>query len=104
MSSQTTPLTARVTDLTQTLSTVGRTIRDRIELRRRVRAQATQAQASVIGILFIVYGIAFITWRTNPERAVQFVNSEIGINLVSAAMILQAVGLLWMFRLSRFKY
>jgi tight adherence protein B len=86
------------------LSTVGRTIRDRIELRRRVRAQATQAQASVVGILFIIYGIGFITWRTSPERTIDFVNSEIGMNLISASMILQAVGLMWMFRLSRFKF
>lgn len=90
--------------LSSTLATVGRTIRDRIELRRRVRAQATEAQASVIGILFIIYGIALITWRTNPERTVQFVSSDVGINLVSASMILQSVGLLWMFRLTRFKY
>jgi tight adherence protein B len=90
--------------LTATLSTVGRTIRDRIELRRRVRAQATEAQASVVGILFITYGIGFVTWRTYPERMEGFLESSTGLLLASAAMCLQAVGLLWMFRLSRIKY
>lgn len=90
--------------LTQTLSTVGRTIRDRIELRRRVRAQATEAQASVIGILLITYAIALITWRTHPERMEEFLASDVGMRMVSAAMVLQAVGLLWMFRLSRIRF
>lgn len=90
--------------LTSTLATVGRTIRDRIELRRRVRAQATEAQASVIGILVITYAIALITWRTNPERMEGFLQSEAGLLMVSSAMVLQAVGLLWMFRISRIKY
>ncbi len=90
--------------LTSTLSSVGRTIRDRIELRRRVRAQATEAQASVVGILLITYAIALITWRTNPERMEGFLSSRVGILLIAAAMALQAVGLLWMFRLSRIRY
>jgi tight adherence protein B len=90
--------------LTGTLATVGRTIRDRIELRRRVRAEATQAQFSSVMILFITYGIALITWISKPERMEGFLGSEAGIRLVSAAMLLQGIGLLWMFRLSRIKY
>ena len=90
--------------LTQTLATVGRTIRDRIELRRRIRSQATEAQASVIGILLITYAIALITWRTHPERMEIFLSSEVGVLMVSIAMVLQAVGLLWMFRLIRIRF
>jgi len=47
--------------LAPTLATVGRTIRDRVDLKRRVRAETTQAQASVVGILLISYAIALIT-------------------------------------------
>lgn len=90
--------------LAPTLSTVARTIRDRIEMQRRVRAEATQAQASVIGILLITYGIGFITWRTEPERMESFLGSDAGTKLAAAAVMLQALGLIWMSRLTRVRF
>lgn len=90
--------------LAPTLSTVARTIRDRIEMQRRVRAEATQAQASVIGILLITYGIGFITWRTEPERMESFLGSDTGTQLAAAAVMLQAIGLMWMSRLTRVRF
>src|SRR5262249_11657454 len=54
--------------LSTTLSTVGRTVRDRIELARRVRAQSVEAHASVGVVLLITYVLGFLMWRTNPDR------------------------------------
>jgi tight adherence protein B len=90
--------------LAPTLSTVGRTIRDRVELKRRIRAETTQAQASVIGVLGISYGIALITWRTNPGRMEDFIASDIGTTMLSIAVALQAIGLFWMSRLTRIQH
>jgi Flp pilus assembly protein TadB len=90
--------------LAPTLATVGRTIRDRVDLKRRIRSETTQAQFSVFGMLLIVYGIALITWRTYPDRMETFLGSDLGIRLVSVAVILQAVGLFWMSRLTRIRY
>jgi len=90
--------------LAPTLATVGRTIRDRVDLKRRIRAETTQAQFSVFGVLLIAYGIALITWRTYPDRMEMFLGSELGIRLVSIAVIMQAVGLFWMSRLTRIRY
>ena len=90
--------------LAPTMSKVGRTIRDRIELKRRVRAEATQAQASVIGVLLITYGIGFITWRTNPDRMEGFLASDVGTKLAAGAVILQAVGLVWMSKLTQIRF
>ena len=90
--------------LAPTLATVGRTIRDRVDLKRRIRAETTQAQASVVGILLISYGIAFITWRTYPDRMESFVSSDVGIPLISLAVAMQAIGLLWMSRLIKIRH
>ena len=90
--------------LATTLSTVGRTIRDRIELSRRVRAQGVESHASVAVILAITYILAFLMWRTNPDRLEAFVRTGIGTMLVAFAIGLQAVGLVWMSRLSRSKF
>lgn len=90
--------------LAPTLSTVGKSIRDRIEIGRRVRSQSTQAQASVIGIVCITYFLGLLMWRTNPASFEEFVQHPIGMNFMAAAMVLQAIGLLWITRLSQLKF
>jgi Flp pilus assembly protein TadB len=87
--------------LAPVLATVGRTIRDRIELSRRVRSQATQAQMSVIAMLFISYFIAAIMWRTNTDRMEHFLATDLGAGLFAGAIVMQAVGLLMMRRISQ---
>jgi Flp pilus assembly protein TadB len=87
--------------LAPVLATVGRTIRDRIELSRRVRSQTTQAQMSVMAMLFISYFIAAIMWRTNRERMENFLATDIGAGLFAGAILMQAMGLLMMRRISR---
>jgi tight adherence protein B len=87
--------------LATTLSTVGRTVRDRIELSRRVRAQGIEANASVAVVLVLAYVLGILMWRTNPERLEQFVGSSLGTQLVAGVMVLQAIGLVWMSKLSR---
>jgi len=84
-----------------TLSTVGRTVRDRIELSRRVRAQSVEAHASVGVVLLITYVLGFLMWRTNPDRLNVFLGSSIGTMVVAAVIAMQAVGLIWMSRLNR---
>ncbi len=90
--------------LAPTLATVGRTIRDRIEIGRRVRAQSTEAQASVIGIVVITYFLGLLMWRTNPVNFEEFLAHPVGANVIAAAIVLQAIGLLWITRLSQMRY
>ncbi|GJL70677.1 MAG: pilus assembly protein TadB [Nitrospirales bacterium] len=90
--------------LAPTLSVVGRTIRDRIELSRRIRTQAVEAKASVIGVLVISYVLTFIMWRANPRPLENFFNSDIGSLLAGAAIGLQALGIVWINRISQVKF
>ena len=87
--------------LATTLSSVGQTVRDRIELSRRVRAQAVEAQASVAVVLVMAYVLGFLMWRTNPERLEAFIGTSVGTSVVAAVIMLQAVGLIWMSKLNR---
>jgi Flp pilus assembly protein TadB len=87
--------------LATTLSSVGQTIRDRIELSRRVRAQAAESQASVAVVLGMAYALAFLMWRTNPDRIEAFAQSVVGTAVVAVVIGLQAVGLVWISRLNR---
>ena len=87
--------------LATTLSTVGRTVRDRIELSRRVRAQGVEAHASVAVVLILAYVLGFLMWRANPSRLEALVESGVGTELVAGVITLQAIGLVWMSKLSR---
>jgi tight adherence protein B len=87
--------------LATTLSTVGRTVRDRIELARRVRAQSVESHASVGVVLLITYVLGFLMWRTNPDRLNAFIGSSVGTMVVAGVITMQAVGLIWMSRLNK---
>jgi tight adherence protein B len=90
--------------LAASLATVGRTIRDRIELTRRVRSNATQSQASTVVVLVLTYFIAAVVWRTNPDQMTLFLSSSLGQWLAAGAILLQAVGIVWMAAISRMRY
>ncbi|MGC4085261.1 MAG: type II secretion system F family protein [Vicinamibacterales bacterium] len=87
--------------LASTLSTVGRTLRDRIELARRVRAQGVEAHVSVAVVMGIWYILGYLMWRSDPERLDAFLRTDVGAELIAVAIALQATGLIWMSRLSR---
>lgn len=86
------------------LAAVGRTIRDRIEVSRRVAAQAVEAQVSVAAMMGISYGLAWIMYRANPKSFVTFLGSDLGLYLTAGAMMLQVVGIFWVKQMSHIRY
>lgn len=87
--------------LSITLANVGRTVRDRIELSRRMYAMTTQARLSVISIIVVTYFIGALIWRNDPERMSGFLLSAVGQAMVSVGMLLQAVGIVWISSMSK---
>lgn len=86
------------------LAAVGRTIRDRIEVSRRVAAQAVEAQVSVASMMAISYGLAWIMYRANPKSFLAFLTSDLGLYLTAGAMLLQVVGIFWVKQMSHIRY
>lgn len=89
--------------LAPALATVGQGTRHRIEFSRRVRSQATEGRASVVGMLGITYMLALLMWKAYPDRFDAFFASSIGIGLTAAVVILEGVGLVWMSLLTRIR-
>lgn len=89
--------------LAPTLSSTGRSIRDRIELDRRIAAQATQARVSAVVFMGLTLFVGLLVWRGNPPRMEAFLATALGGGLVAAAVIAQCVGVVWMSRLSKFE-
>lgn len=90
--------------LAPTLAGVGRTIRDRIEIARRIHSNAAQSQMSTIAVMLLTYFIAVVMWRTNPEQMRAFLATSGGQWAVAGTIVLQAVGLVWMSAISRLKF
>jgi tight adherence protein B len=90
--------------LAPTLSTVGRTIRDRIELTRRIRSMSAQSRMSVIGVLIATYAIAVIMWSNDPERFERFLTSDMGSMLAAGVIVMQAVGIVWSSSIARIRF
>lgn len=91
-------------NLAPTLAKVGRTIRDRIELSRRLRAITMQARASIVSILLVTYFIAALMWRNDPDRFVKFLSSYAGESLAAFAIVMQGLGVVWIAAISKPKF
>ena len=83
------------------LSNVSRSIRDRADVVRRTASQAIETQASIVGIVVSTYGLAFLMWQQYPERVEGFAPSEAGSGLIGLSIVLQAIGLAWVQRMTR---
>lgn len=90
--------------LAPTLASVGRTIRDRIEVNRRIQSNIAQSQFSTFAIIGLIYLIALIVWRNGPDPMREFVTSSVGSWFVAGSIMLQAVGIFWMDVISKPKF
>jgi Flp pilus assembly protein TadB len=90
--------------LASSLRTVGKTVRDRTEVARRISAQAVESQVSVVAVMGITYGLTFIMLKTNPGPLQKLLYSQIGAYIAAGLMILQAVGMAWIWRMSRIRF
>jgi len=90
--------------LAPTMATVGRTIRDRIEVSRRIRSNTAQSQISTLMLLGLTYFIALIVYGNGPEQMKEFLATSIGSFFAAGSMLLQAVGIVWMSYISRMKF
>lgn len=90
--------------LATTLTSVARTIRERVEMARRVRAQSVEANISVLAVMLISYGVALMMWRSNPETVSGFMTSTAGAWILAGCVFLQAVGAFWITTMSRVEH
>ena len=90
--------------LASSLRTVGRTVRDRLEVSRRISAQAVEAQISVAAVMTIAYGLTVLMFKANPGPLEKLLYSTIGSYAAAVVIILQALGMFWIWRMSRIRF
>lgn len=90
--------------LAPTLASVGRTVRNRIEITRRTRSMTTQARISIVMVLILTYGIAWMMYSVDHERMNRFLASDLGPYFVLGSVLMQVIGIVWAMSLSRPKF
>ena len=89
--------------LERSLALVSRAVRDRVEVARRIHTQGAPTRGTVFAFVIATGGIAFLMWQHDPANLERFLASSSGSNLVGVAIWLQAIGVLWMWRLSQIR-
>jgi Flp pilus assembly protein TadB len=90
--------------LAPTLASVGRAVRDRVEISRRLWSFTAQSRVSLVAVLLVTYFIGLVIWRNDPERMRQFLSTTVGSVMIAIAVVMQAIGIVWSSTLSRMKY
>lgn len=78
-----------------TLAAVSRTVRDRIEIARRMHALSMQSRVTTLVVLASVYFIGLLMWRNDPGRMEAFIATTFGQAAIAIAIVLQAAGIVW---------
>lgn len=90
--------------LVTSLRTVGRTIRDRLELSQRINAQAVESQISVIAVMGISYGLTLLMLKTNPGPIQKLLYSPVGASVACLLILMQTAGITFIWRMSRIRF
>ncbi|MCU1617340.1 MAG: flpB, partial [Frankiales bacterium] len=83
-------------NLAEVLDAVGHTIRERNALRRQVKALAAEGKLSAIVLMALPFGIAAFISLSNPAYLHKFTESAVGYGMLAVAVLLLAVGGLWL--------
>lgn len=83
-------------NLTDIIDTVGETIRDRAEIRERIRANAAEGKASAYVLMGLPVGLAAVYSVMNPGYLNPLVQTPLGWALLTLSAILYGVSYVWM--------
>lgn len=83
-------------NLAETLRTTAKTLREREELRRHVRALSAEGRLSAYILVALPVGIFFYTMKTNREYIELLWLRPMGIAMIVAGIISLGIGIFWM--------
>lgn len=82
-------------NLAEVLDQVGKTIRERNQIRRHVRALSAEGRLSAIILVALPIGVFLFMMVTNPSYLTPFFTSIIGMIALVLAVILLIIGTIW---------
>lgn len=87
--------------LQNTLASIGEFMQDRVDVARRIQAQASPTRSSVLTLIAATAAIAYFSHANDPANLERFLRSDWGDRLVAGALMSQGGALAWIWRLTR---
>ena len=87
--------------LSNTLASIGQTIRDRMTIARQIRTLSTQGRITTLAVLAVTYFLFAMMWQSDPARMLGFLSIPEGQWLVTGALLAQGIGIAFVAKLSR---
>jgi tight adherence protein B len=91
-------------NLAEVLDGVGRTIRERNQIRRQVKALAAEGKLSAFVLMALPFGVVGFLLIASPGYLAKFTQSLTGYVLIAAAALLLVVGAVWLRKVVRIKF
>jgi tight adherence protein B len=91
-------------NLAEVLDGVGRTIRERNQIRRQVQSLSAEGKLSAYVLIALPFGITGFLAVANPAYMAKFTASLTGYALILAAVALLVIGSVWLRKVTSFKF
>lgn len=91
-------------DLTEALSAVAQTVRNRFNIERKVKALTAEARMQAIVVCLLPFFLFVVFLFINPEMMKPLMSSMAGALVLAVVSVLELLGGLMMWRLSKVKY
>jgi tight adherence protein B len=88
-------------NLAEVLNTVGKTIRERAELKRQVRALTAEGRFSAVVLTILPFAVFVMLFVVNPEYIAMMLGTPIGLLMLGGGALLLLVGVVWLNRVVR---
>ncbi len=90
-------------DLTEALSAVAQTVRNRFNIERKIKALTAEARMQAVVVCLLPFFLFVVFWFINPEM-MKPMKSLAGVAVLAVVSVLELLGGLMMWRLSKVKY
>ncbi|MFH5824274.1 type II secretion system F family protein [Georgenia sp. AZ-5] len=91
-------------NLAEVLDGVGRTIRERNQIRRQVKALSAEGKLSAYVLMALPFGIVAFLLVANPGYLAKFTQSLLGYGLIGLAVVLLVVGGVWLAKTVKIRF
>jgi len=86
-------------DLAEVLDTVAETIRDRDQIRRQVKALSAEGRMSAVILVSMPFALAFLMSVVSPDYLAELTGTTIGRVMIGGALVMIAIGAVWIKRI-----
>lgn len=91
-------------NLADVLDSVGRTIRERNQIRRQVKALSAEGRLSGLVLMALPVFMVFVLLILNPDYIGLLVSSPLGFVLIGAGLLMLSIGGLWLRKVIEVKF